>query len=164
MAIVAAVLSVESSGTAAEPSWTTLPIPRDARHVERRLIKSEVPHHHQWVRTTFQLKRHYPNADFIADLDKALGPDWRYYGGWPEGWHIYDGDEREIRIRAGNWCNPDVARTIDVVLEYSLSTRPHRAKHDERRQTVTVFEAEQSTPCEHLESGGLKFSAIRPGG
>jgi hypothetical protein len=162
MVIIAAMLLGAPRRGPVEPEWTTLPIPRDARHVEYKVFQSEAPPYGRWRRTTFQVKRPYPNADFVANLDKALGLEWHYYGGRPEGWHIEG--ERAQQVRAGNWCNPSLQRTIDVVVEYSVPRGPNRSQRDERRQTVTVFEAERANPCGYLESGELKLNEIRPGG
>jgi hypothetical protein len=164
LVILAALLALAASAGAPNSTWTTLPIPRDATHVKRRAIQSEVPPYRRWVRTTFQLRRTYPNAEFVVDLDKALGPAWQYYGRGKEAWHVYVQNDRELRIRAGNWCNPSLRRTMSVVIEYAYAIASDQSRRDAKHQTVTVFEAEHDDACGYLESGELEPYAIRPGG
>jgi hypothetical protein len=146
-----------------QPTWTTLPIPKDAVQVDARLFPVDAPPTKQWIRTQFKLRRSHPDDAFLKDLDSALGQQWRYCGGWPEGWHNSE-VEPGVKIAAGNWCNPSSNRTMSAVVEYPGHRKSNYGKRDKRVQDISVWEDEHPNPCAYLESGTLNCETPRPGG
>ncbi len=171
--LLAALLLTQVSPGATEfdHQWTVLPVPKDATQVRSRLLDPKAPPDQQCLVTKFRLRRRHPDALFLTELDKALGSEWKYCGGWPEVWHVSEA-EPGVSFAAGNWCSPTRNRTISVVLEfpgrrapdYSRRGKPDYSRRDKYTQDVSVWEEDHFGPCRYQESGGLNCETPRPGG
>lgn len=94
-----------------------LPIPADARNVERD------PYPNMGMHTTFVLHRKFPNDRYIEDVAAALGEGWRRCGG-DETWHVqscrspHEEACGESHFRVGYWYEPKTRRALFLLVEY----------------------------------------------
>lgn len=154
---LATLLTATTVSAADNQSPTELPIPADASNVTAVSFPVGVG---GWERVTkFQLRRAFPNVEFLVSVDHALGRDWVYCGGWPETSHI-----GEDGVASGNWCSEITGRTMSVVVEYRISTRHTGSREDSELQDVSVWEDSHMGPCRSVTMSGSKCNSPRPGG